>query len=210
MEKDEYADDLMEDIELGPLQKKFSAAVLCDKPEAPSLIEQVGAEKLVIDLVMSDVPVGRIIAQLVERWPLTKFTKADIEQFIIRNKIITRDLIKDDRKVARRHAEANFMFKDKLLHMQELCEFSMKAAVDEKEYGAIANLHNAILKNIHLFARLSGHLDGPQAEINVNVGQDVAKIVSDKMAAQRDSFLAKVDAIDIDIDEEVVTEDGGN
>lgn len=167
-------------------------------------VEQAGAEEEVIEDIINEIPRTKIIAKLKTKYPGFSFSPDDLKKFVHRNKQISQLMIQSDQELAERHVQANFIFKDKLLDMQSICEQAMHEAADEREYGAIANLSNAILKNIQLFARLSGHLDGPSAEVNVNVGHDVVKLVSDKMASKRDEFLSQVNIIDVDIDEEVV------
>lgn len=178
-----------------------AALKLCAKPadeDRLSKIEQVGAEAAVIEWMVQDFSPVAIVRRLNDMYPDTEFKTKDIEIFLTRNRNIVNAVVKSDKKLLQRHLDTNFAFRDKLLEMQEVTNKALMEAAGERDYSAISTLHNTILKNIQLFAKMGGLLEAENStNIQINIGEQVAAAVANEHSGKKKDMLQKIQAVDV-------------
>jgi len=150
-----------------------------DLPLEMSTIERCGAEVEVMEMLAKGHDWRDVLKWLRSTYPNQTFTKRDLDLFVARNHKIAGAVAKEDRQLAKRHADANIRFKESLLDMQEQVLQQMKNASEERNFSGLASLHNSILQNIKLFSQLSGELGG-DGDVNISVGRDLAAAIEDK------------------------------
>lgn len=172
-------------------------------PISRTKIENIEAEALVLEWVIQDVPPQTIVERLNDLYPDSEnpVVEKDVRSFIVRNRNITRAMVKSDKNLLQRHMHANFAFRDKLLKMQDISCSALEKAADQENYQAIASLQNSILKNIHLFAKMAGILETAENKIEINIAQQVSDAMASKLDGQRGAILASAKVIEADFED---------
>lgn len=176
-------------------------------------IEAAGATENVLKWVVEGQSEAIILENLRTLFPAYAFTIDDLRTFNRKNiEVIKRDILADT-DVKLRKIPTTFIFRDKLITLQREMEEALKAAADERNYHAMANLHNSILKNIQLYTVVQEAASdkinktgkhAPQTNIQVNVGT-VSNFDEIKL---RDKILKKDFVIDVEAHEVKEKKDG--
>ena len=166
-------------------------------PEQQSKIENLKAEGPVIEWMIQDLSPDEIVGRLNDIYPDANVKNEDIQYFVDRHQSIVNVLIKSDKKLLKRHLDANFAFRDKLIQMQETAHSALEKAARQEDYSAIAALQNSILKNIQLFAKMGGLLEPEGDKVQINIIEQVSSALSQEHAVRKKRMLESASAVDI-------------
>ena len=162
-----------------------------------SKIVKLGMENKVLDLFIKGFNMEQISFEIQKETGVSVSTVA-IRKFLDKSKKATREIMKRDNELSKKHAEITLNYKLLLYDMLKDNQNVQRQALESEDFASYAAIGRLINTNIKLFAKLAGDLDA-QNQTNVNIMYEkVGNLIGDKNANLRRDLLASTKSINIE------------